>query len=33
MDVDGVRMEIHWYEHHGIGRVEAKPKIDYWGGD
>jgi hypothetical protein len=27
-DSDGspVRAEIHWYEHHGVGRVEFKPK-------
>ncbi len=23
---DGARFEYHWYEHHGIGRVEIKVK-------
>jgi hypothetical protein len=27
-DADGVefRAEVHWYEHHGVGRVDFKPK-------
>ena len=24
--VDGVTYEYHWYEHHGLGRVEFKLK-------
>jgi hypothetical protein len=25
-DVDGKQYEVHWYEHHGIGRFEIKVK-------
>jgi hypothetical protein len=26
MVISGGRAEIHWYEHHGVGRVEEKIK-------
>lgn len=26
LTIGGRRAEIHWYEHHGIGRVEEKIK-------
>jgi hypothetical protein len=24
--IDGTSAEVHWYEHHGLGRFEAKIK-------
>lgn len=26
LEVDGEICELHWYEHHGIGRIEIKVK-------